>query len=229
MNLTLAARWIAVVTLWTSLSTGVAQAAPVVYSQPANFPGGTVFASQNDTAPGGFGNFGTVYDDFTLDADAQITDVHWTGAYFPVQGTITGFTLQFYADNTGQPGSPLLSAAISGNAGEAFLGAEPFGPVFTYSADLPSAFAADQGTTYWLSIVPDLAFPPQWGWYTSAVGNGVAVQDFSGTRTPLATDFAFDLTGNAAAVPEPLSLTLVAVGLIALGCRARRHRLIRSQ
>ena len=69
---------------------GISAHATVVYNQPslAQAP----WASQND--PGGSGNFATVYDDFTLAADATVVQVDWWGAYFNpgVQGPITQFT-----------------------------------------------------------------------------------------------------------------------------------------
>lgn len=186
-----------------------ASRAQVLYDQPNNFPGGTVWASQNDTT-GGLGPFATVYDNFTLPSLSQVCDVHWTGGNFNpgVQGNITAFTIAFYADAAGQPGAPLLSQTIGGNANETFLGNDFFGPVFTYDVDLPICFSAAAGVPYWLSIVPDMGFPPQWGWYTGTGGDGVGFQDFFGSRSNIGTDFAFTLTGTAV-VPEPGAVALL--------------------
>jgi hypothetical protein len=201
-----------------------AWASPVIYSQPSDFPGGTVFASQND--PGGFGAFATSYDDFTLTGPAIVDDVHWQGGYFNpgTQGTITSFTITFWSDNAGQPGAQLLSETIPGTANETFVGNQFFGPVYNYSVNLSVPFLATGGTQYWLSIVPTMTLPPQWGWHTGTGGDGLAYQDFFGDRTALAdVDFAYDLTGTA--VPEPASLGLVGLAILALtACLRRRSR-----
>ena len=178
---------------------GRAQADPIVYTQPSQFPNGSLFASQND--PGGLGNFATVYDNFTLVGDTLVTDVHWQGGYFnPASpGTITAFDVTFWSDAAGQPGVSLLTQNIAGNAGESSLGLDSGGyPIFSYSVVLSASFLANAGTTYWLSIVPS-ATPanPQWGWYTGSGGDSVAWQDFFGTRTQLFSVIAFDLTGQA--------------------------------
>lgn len=203
------------------LAVSCAWADPILYSQPSDFPGGTVFASQNDTG-GGFGNFATVYDDFILPGNDLVTDVHWQGGFFnPGHGTITAFTVAFYADNAGQPGAALLTQTIAGNANETFVGNQFFGPVYDYSVVLTTPFATAAGTQYWMSIVPTTNFPPQWGWHTGTGGDGIGYQDFFGTRSPTGTDFAFALTG----VPEPATLALVGLGLVSLAVhRSRRRR-----
>lgn len=194
--------------------------AAVLYSQP--YDGSTsAYASQNDTT-GGNGNFATAYDNFTLATSANITGVQWTGGYFGGSpASISDFTIQLWADNAGQPGASLLSQSGFGSANETLLSGE----IYTYAVALPSSFLAQAGTQYWLSIVPDLGYPPQWGWATATGGDGVAYQDFLGTRSSLATtDFAFSLTGTA--VPEPTTILLFGTGLIGLiGANRRRQKI----
>ena len=199
---------------WVAISARGALAAPIVYDQPSNFPNGTVFASQNAT--NGFGNFATAYDNFTLAGTTSITDVHWQGGYFNsgTQVPISQFTINFYADNAGQPGAQLSTQSIAGNANETFVGNEFFGPVFNYSLDLTTPFLAAGGTAYWLSIVATANFPPQWGWHTGTGGDGVSFQDFFANRTTNNTDLAFSLTANA--VPEPSTFALFGI-VLALG------------
>jgi len=201
-----------------------AWASPVIYSQPSDFPVGTVFASQND--PGGFGAIATAYDDFTLPGAAIVDDVHWQGGYFNpgTQGAITAFTITFWSDNAGQPGVALLAETIPGTANETFVGNQLFGPIYNYSVNLTVPFLATGGTQYWLSIVPTMTLPPQWGWHTGTGGDGFAFQDFFATRSRLPNvDFAYALTGTA--VPEPASLGLVGLGILALtACLRRRSR-----
>jgi hypothetical protein len=199
-----------------TLGPSLAHADTILFTQLPGSTAGT-WASQND--PGGFGNFATVYDNFTLTDSALVTHVDWDGQYFPTASVITAFTLTFYADNAGQPGAALLSNTIAGNANETSIGPGAFGPAFSYAADLAVDFAAIGGTQYWLSIVPDLGFPPQWGWNkTNPPGGGISFQDFFGERFQR-DDVAFQLQGNE--VPEPATMLLVAAGCAA-ALRRRR-------
>ncbi len=75
-------------------------------------------------------------------------------------------------------------------------------------------------TTYWLSVVPNLTFPPQWGWAQGMMGDGLAYQDFFGARSPLAVDFAFNVQGVP--TPEPGSLILMGTGILGLAGMLRR-------
>ena len=128
---------------------------------------GFAASSQNDTG-GGNGNFATVYDDFSVAADSNITGLTFTGIFFnpPEVGDITGFTVNVYDDAANQPGSVLSSTFFGGNGGQACADV-----TCTYSLGL--TFSASAATTYWLSIVPDLSFPPQWGWAESFDGNAI--------------------------------------------------------
>ena len=156
-----------------TLATAAPASASVLYSQP--FDGsGNAFSSQNDTNGGGFGNFATVYDNFSLAGTSNITSVQWTGLYFnpPAQGTIPGFTVAFWADSAGQPGGLLASQFVAGAANETSLGSFGGFPAFSYDLTLPTAFTAQAGTQYWMSVVPDLGFPPQWGWASGSGGDG---------------------------------------------------------
>jgi MYXO-CTERM domain-containing protein len=225
-----------------------ARADVILYNQPSDFPvSGAlgVWASQNDTnTVNGFGNFATVYDDFTLKSAANVTGASWQGGYFlpPTQGPITAFTLTFWSNNAGQPGVPLLSQKIPGNANETLVGTEPAtvqggNLIYNYSTKLATPFPAAANTTYWLSIVPDLFFDQsntpafgQWGWHSGTGGDGFGVQDFLGGRfigpqLPGPPDLAFTLSGTAAQVSVPEPASLLAWGLVGLGGVAfRRYR-----
>jgi hypothetical protein len=194
----------------------------VVYDQPSDFPAGFGLASQNDTSSGGFGNFATTYDSFSLTVATPITDVEWQGAWLPTQGSISAFTLTFW-DNSGAnstPGSALLIAHIPGNANETFVGSDVTGLlVFNYSADLPTPFSAVGGTTYWVSIVPDTPTTfPQWFWHTGLDGDARSVQDFFATgRSVIPNDLAFALT-----VPGPAPVAVLAAAALWFGVRSLR-------
>ena len=193
----------------------------LVYAQNPNYQG--LYASQNDTSTGGFGNFATTYDNFTLGATTAINQVQWVGGYFNPQslGPITQWTVGFYANKGGQPGSLLQAFVIAGNGGETFLQNDVVGdPNYLYTAAV--SFSAALGTTYWLSVEPDLAFPPQWGWGSSSQGNNNSYQDLFGVRSQISDNTSFALFAQTTTVPEPGSVILLSTGLVGIGGMLRR-------
>ena len=65
-------------------------------------------------------------------------------------------------------------------------------------------------TKYWLSLVPDLAFPPKWGWAEGTGGDAAAYEVYMGAGALVPSDLAFTLTGRDAA-PEPAITTATAL------------------
>lgn len=201
-----------------------AHADTTVYNQPTDLVGSD--SSQNDTTPAGFGNFATSYDNFTLGASKTISGVTWAGDYFNGNpGAITSFTINFYADNMGVPGTLLQSTSIAGSANETALGLDSYGnSAYSYSSALPTPFAAAAGQQYWMSIVPDLAYPPSWGWETGTGGDGSAYQSTTGFTGPVGNDLAFSLISADATTPEPGSVALmIGVSLAGVTCLRQRR------
>jgi hypothetical protein len=206
------------VILFLFISTFQIEAA-IIYDQP--YDGSNIadaYASQNDSASGGLGDFAKAYDNFTLDSATSIGKVKWYGEFFlneevfsvaPDPAPISKFLIQFWLDNSG-PNAELFSETILGNADETFV--EKIGNfnLYKYGMDLSLPFKALAGTTYWLSIQPTLDYPPQWGWYQGKGGDGVAYQDFFGENGAIPKDLAFSL----ASVPEPITILLLSFGLI---------------
>ena len=206
------------VILFLFISTFQIEAA-IIYDQP--YDGINIadaYASQNDSASGGFGDFAKAYDDFTLDSATSIGKVKWYGEFFlneevfsvaPDPAPISNFLIQFWSDNSG-PNAELFSETILGNADETFV--EKIGNfnLYKYGMDLSLPFKALAGTTYWLSIQPTLDYPPSWGWYQGKGGNREAYQDYILGDGPIPTDLAFSL----ASVPEPITILLLSFGLI---------------
>jgi hypothetical protein len=212
------------------LALGLGVSAPAradltLYNQATDYNG--ALASQN--AVGSFGNFATTYDNFTLGTASTIDSVTWVGSFFMGSpSAISGFTVQIEADNHGQPGTVLASTAVSGNAGQTFLRTDNVGdPTYSYSLSLATPFGVTAGTQYWLSIVPTIGFPPQWGWEASSGGDGIAYQNFFGTLFKVNADLAFSLVGhsNAVAAPEPSTLVAGMLGALGLVGYSRFRRL----
>ena len=198
------------VILFLFISTFQIEAA-IIYDQP--YDGSNIadaYASQNDSASGGFGDFAKAYDNFTLDSGTSIGKVKWYGEFFSGEpAPISNFLIQFWSDNSG-PNAELFSETIVGNAHETLV--EKIGNfnLYQYGMDLSLPFQALAGTTYWLSIQATLDYPPQWGWYQGKGGDGVAYQDFFGEIGAIPKDLAFSL----ASVPEPITILLLSFGLI---------------
>lgn len=198
--------------------------------------------------------FDVAFENFSVATTQTITGLSWAGAYqdvisgSPTTGLVSGFTISIYNSvGGGQPpaygiisndswfataSNPFLSGAgfvsqfIAGTANESALAFTPGGTqLLSYSAGI-SAFTAQAGQEYWVSIVAhldtDVAY---WGWTEGSGGDGNAYQDYETANLGMDRQLTgFDLAFTA--VPEPSSV-IICVGLVGgavAGGVARRRK-----
>ena len=173
-----------------------------------------------------------IADDFVLDDDMILTDVHWWGTYW-LDGSPTpatdDFRVELFAgEPDGTPAtSPLASFAV-GDIGRTDTGNTDFqgNAIYAYSVDLDTPVALAGGTEYYLSVVNNTANSTAlWAWSaTDSLDNlGYFLRNEDSepwVATVVPSNFAFNLTGTV--VPEPASFTLIGLGLAAIALRRRR-------
>ena len=137
-----------------------------------------------EQSPGHFGGFSsdgqriTVADEFQLGQSTLIRNITWWGGYLTENlptPPIDNFTVRLFTDAGGQPGALVQTFAVGNNVVRTATGdfvnppIPPFfagRPEFKYSFDLPTAFAADANTRYWLTIV-NVPSSDSWIWEVS--------------------------------------------------------------
>lgn len=180
-------------------------------------------------------------DNFMLDADAQITDVHWYGFYeVPLNplDTSVDFRLRFYADASGLPGTllydQLVAAAVANSTMAVTGGSFVDSMIYEFTADPIDPLSVNAGETLWISLAEEDAATPreggtQWLWNYSSVAsmasasiNDNGMDDWS----PDGGNLAFYLTGESdggTAIPEPATMLLFGSGLVGAVIRKRRR------
>jgi len=154
-------------------------------------------------------------DDFLVDVDAVITDIHWWG----ISGAGTDdFTFTFYADAGAEPG-----IALQTTTGSLDVETDPLDANFgtnIYWSVLDTPFEATAGVTYWLSIfnsAPDAI----WLWTASPLSGTPGVQTLEPPGddwSAIGENLAFQLT-----IPEPTTPSLIIIGLAVLAWQYKKR------
>ena len=184
----------ALVANFTSASVNLA----VLFSQPQS--SGSIPSSY--LYPDGIDGDGYAYDNFTLGANQDVTQIQWLGVYrygFSASNPAFDFNISIYATITNGvtraiSSTPLKSYTVGGNAFET-----PAGAYFSYQFTLPSTFHAVAGAIYWVQIeAQQTGYLNDWGMAYASGGDGVFFyQATPGGASPAAGDLAITLLGPA--------------------------------
>jgi len=171
------------------------------------------------------GNAILTADDFVLGSSAMIQAVTWQGANSPAGAPgPDAFRILFYTDPI-DPSSLVASfdvgAANRSDSGST-IGAGDV--LYNYWANLGGAgFTAVAGTRYWISIQNGELVAPIDYWTWAGGPNGSMAGSFDNGQTWFAQPGSTNFTLDSAPIPEPATLSLVALGLVGV-IRARRGR-----
>ena len=211
----------------------------LVLAMPA---GATVIVDQphDATLPGKFSNYvgplatnQQAADDFSLFDDATLTSLSWVGQYDVEQSALTNpvdFRIYFFADTGGLPDTVPIITVDAPATGVPTGGSFDGSPWLAYSIALPSLFLSSGD--FWISILEyDTQTPAiggsQWLWgRASRTGSSAVRLGDVDTWAAGDSNMAFTLEGTVAGVPEPASLVLCGLGILAVRSVRRRARTV---
>jgi PEP-CTERM motif len=225
--------------LCSSIAATPASASTIVFDGGGPDLGGTYYSDANN------GLITASAEQFVLSAGAStLGGAAWWGGCSPGPDCpAASFVIGFFEDASGQPGSPIqiysvgdASQTATGNLIGVVPGQSDGFTEYQYTATFAD-LALSPGVSYWFAIqnsTPD----GTWGWETTGAGGGDGHAylipplwggpPFDGPpfNGYLPADLAFNLTApdETAPVPEPATLSLVGLGLLAGARRIRRAK-----
>jgi hypothetical protein len=178
-----------------------------------------------------------IADSFTLNKDAEISEIIWSGQYFDSETPLVDdFTIRFFEVVEGTVSSEPLVELHLGNVERTDSGVDFFTDVFNYSATLAS-FNLKQGD-YLFSITNNTAdLANDWAWSATVpqtIRNCGVSQNFDcqyfyrekdgeAWEGYFAADMAFAIAGRSTSVPEPSTIlgTFIVLGLGAISIKTK--------
>jgi len=208
------------------LMTGIRMAGADVIIYDAGGPNQNSFYFGDTTYP-----YTAAADSFTLqDGASTVTDAHWWGACVTSDGTNTcpagDFTLGFYTDDAGVPGSLIQSYSV-GNANQTatgnFIGVGADFTEYSYAAVF-APLVLTPGENYWFAVSNTTDWPTvAWGMEGTGSPFGGGHYQYSADEaawTAVNEDLAFNLTAGST-IPEPTTLSLFGLSAIVAVLRHR--------
>jgi hypothetical protein len=178
----------------------------VARQDPVDSFGG--LSSQDARNPGGRWWFSEVADNFAGEEGWMISRVGFWGGYASPpgeEGNTEGFTIRFYTDDGGRPGTRLFEQDVSVfNETLYYVHPSLNFAGYSYFVDLSAGFAVPAPGQYWVSVVAILARgggadEPQWGWVQALGFNAPSAHQWffqPGNFQPQGFDVSFTLAAS---------------------------------